>query len=91
MDNPVILANTKAKKLRSLLQRQKACRKQGQLPFLGALVFCSAEDVRYKFQGAARFRVCLRDQGEDRDARPGIMAALQRRDCPGLEPTPKGG
>ncbi|MDH3599660.1 MAG: BREX system serine/threonine kinase PglW, partial [Candidatus Tectomicrobia bacterium] len=90
MDNPVILANTKAKKLRSLLQRQKACRKKGQLPFLEALVFCSAEDVRCDFQGAARFRVCLRDQEGSPAARPGIMGAIQRRDCPGLDPTPKG-
>ena len=86
MDNPVILANAKAKKLRSLLQRQKACRKKGQLPFLEALVFCSAEDVRCDFQGAARFRVGLRDQEGSRTARPGIMAAINRCDCPGLDP-----
>ena len=39
-DNPLILANTKAKKLRSLLYRQKACKKKGPLPFIEALVFC---------------------------------------------------
>jgi hypothetical protein len=34
LDNPVITANTKAKKLRSLLQWQKGCKKKSQLPFL---------------------------------------------------------
>jgi hypothetical protein len=91
-DNPVILANTKAKKLRSLLQRQQACKKKGRLPFLEVLVFCSAPDVRCELQGTARYRVCLRDREQDGDqpARPGIMAAIKRRECPGLDPQPKG-
>jgi hypothetical protein len=45
-DSPVIAANVKAKKLRSLLQRHKACKRKGQLPFIEALVFCSAPDLR---------------------------------------------
>ena len=91
-DSPVIAANVKAKKLRSLLQRQKACKRKGQLPFLEALVFCSAPDLRCELQGTARYRVCLRDRLKDGDqpARPGIMAALKRRECPGLDPHPKG-
>lgn len=92
MDSPVIAANLKAKKLRSLLQRQKVWKRQGQLPFLEALVFCSAADLRCELQGTARYRVCLRDRhkGDDQPARPGIMAALTRRECPGLDPHPKG-
>ena len=44
-DNPVIAANRKAKKLRSLLERQKAIKNfKGRLPFLEVLVFCSAPD-----------------------------------------------
>ena len=39
VDNPLIAANLKAKKLRSLLQRQKAFKKKGQPPFVEALVF----------------------------------------------------
>jgi serine/threonine protein kinase len=91
-DSPVITANLKAKKLRSLLQQQKACKKKGQLPFLEALVFCSASDLRCELQGTARYRVCLRDRDKegDRPARPGIMAAIRRRECPGLDPHPKG-
>jgi serine/threonine protein kinase len=91
-DSPVITANLKAKKLRSLLQQQKACKKKGQLPFLEALVFCSAPDLRYELQGTARYRVCLRDRDQegDRPGRPGIMAAIRRRECPGLDPSPKG-
>ena len=91
-DNPLIAANTKAKKLVSLLQRQKVSKKKGRLPYLETLVFCSAPDLRCELQGTARYHICLRDQEKegDRPARPGIMAAIQRRDCPGLDPRPKG-
>lgn len=61
-DNPLFLANLKAKKLRSLLQRQKACQKSGQIPFVEALVFCSAADLKCELQGNAAFRICLRDR-----------------------------
>ena len=37
IDNPLLAANAKAKRLRSLLQRQKACKNKGQLPFLEML------------------------------------------------------
>ncbi|HQU46136.1 MAG TPA: protein kinase, partial [Pirellulales bacterium] len=92
VDNPLIAANLKAKKLRALLQRQKACQKKGPVPFIEALVFCSAPDLKLDLQGNARLRVCLRDRDPSGEsaARPGIMAALMRRECPGLEATPKG-
>lgn len=45
-DNPLILANSKAKKLRSLLASQKAFRGKYKLPFIEALVFCSADDLK---------------------------------------------
>ena len=92
VDNPLIAANLKAKKLRSLLQKQKAFKKKGQTPFVEALVFCSAPELRNELQGNARFRVCLRDRDAagDTPARPGIMAAIMRRECPGLEPHAKG-
>ena len=60
-DNPLIAANTKAKKLHALLQRQKVCKNKGQLPSLEALVFCSAPDLRCELQDTARYRVCLRE------------------------------
>jgi serine/threonine protein kinase len=92
VDSPLILTNSKAKKLRSLLQRQKACKKKGQIPYIEALVFCSATDLRCELQGNARSLVCLRDRDKkgETPARPGIMAAVKRRDCPGLTPLPKG-
>jgi hypothetical protein len=92
IDNPLIATNSKAKKLRSLLQRQRLLQKKAPLPFIEALVFCSDANLRCELEGNARFRICLRDReavGETQ-ARPGIMAALQRRECPGLEPQPKG-
>ncbi len=92
IDNPLIAANTKAKKLQSLLQRQNVCKKKGQLPFLEALMFCSAPDLRCELQDTACYRVCLRDREKDGglSPRPGIMAAIKRRDCPGLGQYPKG-
>jgi serine/threonine protein kinase len=91
-DSPLIAANLKAKKLASLLQRQKACQKKGRLPFVEALVFCSAPDLLCELQGNARLRVCLRDRDKDGDkpAQPGILAAVMRRECPGLDPLPRG-
>jgi hypothetical protein len=40
MDNPIFLANRKAKKLKALLSRQKACR-DIRFPFIDAVIFCS--------------------------------------------------
>lgn len=92
VDNPLMAANLKAKKLRSLLQKQKAFKKKGQPPFVEALVFCSAPDLKNDLQGNARFRVCLRDRdaADDKPARAGIMAAIMRRECPGLDSYAKG-
>jgi serine/threonine protein kinase len=84
-DNPVFLANQKAKKLASLLQRQRAFEKL-RVPFIEPLIFCSAENLQSQLQGNARFHVCLRDQPN----KPGILAALKRRDCPGLSEQPRG-
>jgi serine/threonine protein kinase len=124
-DNPAIAADRKAKKLRSLLERQKSIKKlRGRLPFIEPLVFCSAEQIQCNLTGNARYKVCLRDRDAaegkgvgphlceapfgpfrqmgsdpfsaddpfsgDKPQRPGIMAALMRRQCPGLDPNPKG-
>ena len=91
-DNPLFLANLKAKKLRSLLQRQKACQKSGQIPFVEALVFCSAADLKCDLQGNAAFRICLRDRESvgETTTKAGIRAAIMRRECPGLDPVAKG-
>jgi hypothetical protein len=91
-DNPLIGANTKSKKLRALLQRQRACKNKGQVPFIEPLVFCSAPELKFELQGTAAQRICLRDRERagDSPARPGILAAIMRRECPGLEGPPKG-
>ena len=85
-DNPLKTANLKAKKLRSLLERQRACRTRGQIPFIEPLVFCSAPDLKLGLRGEAAYGVCLRDQEQagSTPPHPGIMAAIQQRDCPGL-------
>ena len=92
VDNPLIAANLKAKKLRSLLQQQRACQKKGQIPFIEPLVFCSAPDLNCELLANARLRVCLRDRepAEGAPARPGVIAAVIRRECPGLDHTPRG-
>jgi serine/threonine protein kinase len=85
VDNPLFLANQKAKKLASLLRRQRAFEKL-RVPFIEPLIFCSAENLQCKLQGNAGFYVCLRDH----EHRPGIMAALKGRKCPGLSEKPRG-
>ena len=94
VDSPLILANTKAKKLRSLLERQPAFKKKGTLPYVEPLVFCSAPDLHCDLQGNGLFRVCLRDKDKvavgEKPARSGILAAIMRRECPGLDVTPRG-
>lgn len=44
--NPLLGANLKAKKLRRLLERQKAVKVKGSLPWVEALVFLSAPNVQ---------------------------------------------
>ena len=82
VDNPLLLANAKAKKLRSLLRRQKACKRKGQVPWIDAIVFLSAPDLQLDLRDNAAFGVRLRDT----ETRPGIMGAIRRRECPGLRP-----
>jgi serine/threonine protein kinase len=90
IDSPLLDANRKAKKLAGLLQKQRAVKQR--LPFIEALVFCSAPDLKCDLQGNARSRVCLRDVDakDGQPARDGIMAVIKRRACPGLDSTPKG-
>ncbi len=64
-DNPRLLADRKAKKLKSLLESQRSAQvgsRQGKerIPFIDTLVFLSAENVVNKLQGPARLQVCTR-------------------------------
>ena len=89
-DNPVLLANRKAKALSSLLKAQAATAKV-RLPWLDALVFLSADDMQFDLTGPARNRVCLKDRPQkgERPERKGIIAALLNRDCDGVDPDPR--
>jgi hypothetical protein len=58
-DNPVLLANRKAKALSSLLKAQVA-RAKVRLPWLDALVFLSADDMQFDLTGPAGNRVRLK-------------------------------
>jgi serine/threonine protein kinase len=89
-DNPLIATNRKAKKLRSLLSRQRAFKDKGKVPFIEPLFFCSAPALQLELRGESSHHICVRDQIEGQAAvsRPGVMAAILRRDCPGLERQP---
>ncbi|MBN9519354.1 BREX system serine/threonine kinase PglW [bacterium] len=86
-DNPVLLANRKAKALVSLLRAQSAASKV-RLPWLDALVFLSADNLQFDLAGPARNRVLLKDRPADahHPERKGILAALISRDGPGIDP-----
>lgn len=60
LPHPLILANTKAKRLRSLLARQPALRNQRD-PYVTALVFLSSPDLDCRLHDIGRTSVCGRD------------------------------
>ncbi len=80
VESPVILTNRKCKRLKSLLSRQKSFKKE-RVPFIEPLVFVSHPNVSSSLTGTAEHYVRLRDT----ERRPGIMAAIRQRDCPGLK------
>ena len=91
-DNPLKLANLKAKKLRSLLEAHAPARRGSGIPFIEPLVFLSDPRLVNDLTGTGRLRVCLRDRDESRTtdgtpipARPGILAAIKTRNCPGMD------
>jgi len=85
VDNPLLLANRKAKKLISLLRAQKSLRSERSTPFLEPLVFISDPDVQLRLPDVLRSNVLTRDRfdpndtradGQERIIRPGIIHAL---------------
>jgi serine/threonine protein kinase len=86
-DNPVLLANRKAKALASLLKAQSALSKV-RLPWLDALVFLSADNLQFDLTGPARNRIFLKDRPADQHhlERKGVLAALINRDGAGIDP-----
>jgi serine/threonine protein kinase len=73
-DNPLLLANRKAKKLKSLLSHQQAM-KRLRVPYVEAVVFLSHQDVQCALEGAARTGVYLR-AGAARDGEPHVGELL---------------
>lgn len=81
MDSPLVLANSKARKLASLLDKQKAF-KGDRAPWIEALVLLSAPGISVRLPESERMRICER---EPRDKRPGILPALLQREYYGNE------
>lgn len=90
-DNPVLLANRKAKALSSLLKAQQAVKKL-RVPWLDALLFLSADDLQCNLTDAALNHVLLKDRPaqESRPEQKGIVAALMNREGPGIDPDCRG-
>jgi serine/threonine protein kinase len=86
-DNPVFLANRKAKSLSSILKAQAAT-KDISLPWLDAIVFLSADDLQCDLIGSAKNRVFLKDQisSETQRERKGILKAILTREGQGIDP-----
>ena len=85
-DNPIFLANRKAKALSTLLKAQSASKKV-TLPWLDAVVFLSADDLQCDLIGPARNRVFLKDRkgSETSKERKGILSAILNRDGQGID------
>jgi len=76
-DNPLLLADKKCKRLKTLLSVQAAAKKI-RLPFIAPLVFCSDKDLKNRLPDHARQSVFLRDREKTTEHGPrrGIIAAL---------------
>jgi serine/threonine protein kinase len=74
VDNPLLLANRKAKKLKDLLRRQKAMQRH-RVPYVESIVFLSHQNTQCRLTGAARTGVYLRPESE-RDGNADIVSVL---------------
>ena len=74
VDNPLLLANRKAKKLGSILTAQKALAKKRR-PFIEAVVFLSRMGVRCSLEGRARTGVHVSDS-PGQSGHPSILDIL---------------
>jgi len=86
-DNPLYLANRKAKALSSLLKAQAAT-KGVNVPWLDAVIFLSADDLQCELSGQARNRIFLKDRkaSDTQSERKGILCAILNRDGQGIDP-----
>jgi serine/threonine protein kinase len=81
IDSPLILANSKARKLAGLLRQQPAFRNE-RAPWIETLVFLTDPGLKVKLPESEQTMICLR---EPRDKRPGILPALLQREYFGNE------
>ena len=86
-DNPLFLANRKAKALSSFLKGQPGA-KNVNIPWLDAVVFLSADELQCDLTGPARNRVFLTDRkaAGEKNERKGILNAILNRDGQGIDP-----
>lgn len=80
-DNPVILANQKAKRLKSLLESRAAERSRQRIPFIAPLVFLSHPEVEPRMDPSGRMHVCVRDPDEEGGSRPGGLPGIVAEAC----------
>lgn len=76
-ENPLLLANRKAKKLKSLLARQAAF-KNGRLPYIQAAIFLSSPQCVLRLDEIAGQHIYLRPDA-DRQGQPSIIDLIQGR------------
>src|SRR5262245_7969779 len=81
IDNPLLLANRKAKKLAGLLRRQKAAQKIRAL-YIEPLVFCSSPHLNFHLSGHAANHILLHERNSYSAGRK-ILDALRKGDYPG--------
>jgi hypothetical protein len=75
-DNPLILANRKAKRLASVLRKQSSIVKsKARVPWIEPLIFLSSTNLKCKLVGSARARVYRHGHPGTVDD-PGIVGAL---------------
>jgi serine/threonine protein kinase len=95
-EHPLILANAKAKRLRSLLARQKPFRSE-QPPWVTPLVFLSAPDLDCRLHSIGRTNVTGRDADPTSatppeptsvfEALPGVVATMKNPSAAGIRGT----
>ncbi|MEY5015209.1 MAG: Serine/threonine-protein kinase PknA [Verrucomicrobiota bacterium] len=83
VDNPLILANRKSKRLKNALASQPSLKKVAP-PFIQPIIFCSAQNLEIRLTDDAMNLVALRD--DPTRHKRGIRSALFRRECQGLQP-----
>src|ERR1039458_8644158 len=84
IDSPLILANSKARKLADLLRQHMPADDRQRL-YVEAIVFCSDPSISIQLPDSERMRICAR---LPLDKAPGIIPALLRRETPGLTAGP---